>query len=132
MKSLARSLRRNATDAELLLWRHLRARRLAGWKFRRQVVISPYIADFICLEARLIVEADGGQHMDNATPDAKRTVFLESRGYRVIRFWNHEILGNIEGVLEQIQVYLKGVPSPRPSPKGRGGSRNKQRKTLIH
>ena len=132
MKSLARSLRRNATDAELLLWRHLRARRLAGWKFRRQVVISPYIADFICLEARLIVEADGGQHMENAAPDAKRTVFLESRGYRVIRFWNHEILGNIEGVLEQIQVYLKGVPSPRPSPKGRGGLRNKQRKTLIH
>jgi len=120
MKSLARTLRRQATDAELLLWRHLRAHRLAGYKFRRQVVIEPYIVDFLCLEARLIVEADGGQHLQQEEYDMTRTLFLESLGYKVMRFWNHEILCDIDIVLEQIRRFLVETPSPQPSPGGRG------------
>jgi very-short-patch-repair endonuclease len=83
-----------------------------GYKFRRQVVIVPYIVDFICLEARLIIEVDGGQHGGRLVYDARRTVRLESKGYRVIRFWNHEVLGELEGVLEQIRAALIEAPSP--------------------
>jgi len=121
MKSLARALRRQATDAEHLLWKHLRGRRLAGYKFRRQVVIEPYIVDFVCLETKLIVEADGGQHMEQMQYDEKRTAILQSLGYEVMRFWNNEILGDVNAVLEQIQYRLIEVPSPQPSPGGRGG-----------
>jgi very-short-patch-repair endonuclease len=121
MKSLARKLRQQATDAERMLWKHLRAHRMAGYKFRRQVAIEPYIVDFVCLEARLIVEADGGQHLEQVEGDLKRTVFLESLGYKVIRFWNHEILGDIHTVLERIHGSLIEAPSPQPSPGGRGG-----------
>ena len=121
MKSLARKLRQQATDAELMLWKYLRAHRMAGYKFRRQVVIEPYIVDFVCLEARLIVEADGGQHLEQAEDDLKRTIFIESLGYTVMRFWNHEILGDIHAVLEKIHASLIDAPSPQPSPGGRGG-----------
>ena len=100
MKNRARDLRRNATDAEALLWSKLRNRQLCSAKFRRQVVIAPYIADFICFDARLIIEVDGGQHSEET--DASRTAFLETQGFKVIRFWNHEVLTNIEGVLETI------------------------------
>ena len=117
----ARRLRRESSDAESVLWHHLRARRLVGYKFRRQVVIEPYIVDFVCLEASLIIEADGGQHSERVAYDVGRTVWLESMGYRVIRFWNHEILGDLQSVLEQIRAALIGVPSPQPSPGGRGG-----------
>jgi very-short-patch-repair endonuclease len=106
MKSLARTLRRQATDAELLLWKHLRAHRLAGYKFRRQVVLEPYIVDFLCLEARLIVEADGSQHLQQEEYDCERTLFLESMGYKVVRFWNHDILRDIDTVLEQLRCCL--------------------------
>ena len=121
MKSLARRLRQQATDAERMLWKYLRARRMAGHKFRRQVVIEPYIVDFVCLEAQLIVEADGGQHLEQVEDDLKRSVFLESLGYKVIRFWNHEILGDTYSVLERIHGSLIEAPSPQPSPGGRGG-----------
>jgi very-short-patch-repair endonuclease len=89
---------------------------MAGYNFRRQVVIEPYIVDFVCLEAKLIVEADGGQHLEQVEDDIKRSVFLESLGYKVIRFWNHEILGDIHTVLERIRAYLIEAPSPQPSP----------------
>ena len=121
MKSLARRLRQQATDAERVLWKHLRARRMAGHKFRRQVVIEPYIVDFVCLEARLIVEADGGQHLEQVEDDLNRSIFLESLGYKVIRFWNHEILDDIHTVLERIHGSLIEAPSPQPSPGGGGG-----------
>ena len=121
LKSLSRKLRRQATDVEHLLWSHLRARQLAGFKFRRQVVIEPYIVDFVCFGARLIIEADGGQHLERNESDTRRTVYLESLGYRVIRFWNNEILEHTDAVLEQIQRVLINIPSPRPSPGGRGG-----------
>jgi very-short-patch-repair endonuclease len=117
----ARTLRRQSSDAESVLWRHLRARRLMGYKFRRQVVIEPYIVDFVCLEAGLIIEADGGQHSAQQSYDAMRTIRLESMGYRVMRFWNHEVMGELQGVLDQIRAALIEAPSPQPSPGGRGG-----------
>jgi len=120
MNSLAKRLRQQGTDAERMLWKYLRAHRMAGYKFRRQVLIEPYIVDFVCLEARLIVEADGGQHLEQVEDDLKRSVFLESLGYTVIRFWNHEILGDIHTVLERIHGSLIEVPSPHPLPEGEG------------
>ena len=106
MKSLARKLRHQNTDAERLLWRHLRNRQLAGHKFRRQLVIDPYVVDFACIEAKLIVEADGGQHMERLNEDAERTAYLVSMGYKVLRFWNHEILTDTDAVLEAIHRVL--------------------------
>ena len=112
----ARALRRQSSDAEKTLWGHLRARRLNGFKFRRQVVIESYIVDFICVEAKLIIEADGGQHTEQRTYDAVRTARLEYLGYRVLRFWNHEVLGELDAVLERISAVLMEFPSPQPSP----------------
>lgn len=106
----AAQLRRLATDAERLLWSHLRGRRL-GYKFRFQHSISPYVADFICLGRKLIVEADGGQHSPQV--DRARTAYLRKRGFRIIRFWNHDILQNIDGVLETLLIILEGGEDPR-------------------
>jgi very-short-patch-repair endonuclease len=120
MKTLARKLRRNQTDAERLLWSYLRAHLLAGFKFRRQQAIGQYIVDFVCFEARLIVEADGGQHVDQLTEDGQRTAALGAMGYRVLRYWNHEILTDIQSILSDIHHHLIHTPSPQPSPGGRG------------
>jgi very-short-patch-repair endonuclease len=98
----ARRLRREGTDVERAMWAILRDRRLAGSKFRRQHPIGPFVADFACLDARLVVELDGGQHAEHPAADAARTGFLESRGLRVLRFWNNEVLTNREGVLTVI------------------------------
>ena len=119
--AFARTLRRRSSDAEIVLWRHIRAWRLMGYTFRRQMVIEPYIVDFVCLEAGLIVEADGGQHNSQVAYDARRTARLEGMDYRVLRFWNNEILNELQSVLEQIKVALIETPSPQPSPGGRGG-----------
>lgn len=102
----ARTLRVNQTDAERILWRHLRNRQLLGWKFRRQRPTGSYVADFVCLEAKLIIEVDGSQHMDNRD-DVIRTTDLKSRGYRVMRFWNNEVLEQIDAVLSAICEELK-------------------------
>jgi adenine-specific DNA-methyltransferase len=118
--SRARALRGRASEAERVLWYSLRGRGLNGYKFQRQVVIEPYIVDFLCLEARLIVEADGGQHADQMAYDARRATRLQAMGYRVLRFWNHEILREREAVLERIAAALSEASSPRPSPGGRG------------
>jgi very-short-patch-repair endonuclease len=107
-------------ESQRVLWRHLRARRLMGYKFRRQVVIEPCIVDFACLEAGLIIEADGGQHGDQLACDARRTMRLDGMGYRVMRFWNHEIPGGLQQVLEEIRAALIEAPSPHPSPGGEG------------
>src|ERR1700730_17144467 len=93
----ARTLRGNMTDAEQILWKELRKNRL-GWRFRRQFPIPPYVADFVCIEARLVIEADGGQHTRPGEHD-RRDRGLRQRGWRVIRFWNNEILANLPGVL---------------------------------
>jgi very-short-patch-repair endonuclease len=100
----ARRLRRDVTEAERVLWQHLRAIKPNGSHFRRQATIGSYFADFACHEKRLIVELDGGQHNEpeGLEADKKRAAFLESRGYRVLRFWNNDVLGNIEGVMTMI------------------------------
>jgi very-short-patch-repair endonuclease len=107
MKALARKLRRDSTDAERTLWKYLRAHRMAGYKFRRQYVIEPYIVDIICLEKRLIIEADGGQHLEQESYDRTRTEYLELLDYRVLRFWNHDILRDTQVVLETIRSFLQ-------------------------
>ena len=99
---VARRLRKNMTDAERVLWRELRAARLGGYRFRRQTPLGKYVVDFVCLEARLVVEVDGGQHVERQEEDARRTAWLESQGFRVLRFWNNEVLGNLEGTKEVI------------------------------
>ena len=112
-RSFQRELRTNQTDAEALLWRQLRARRLLGLKFRRQHDIGPYTVDFVCTDERLVIELDGGQHAGREAYDAERTRFLESLGYRVLRFWNHEALAQTDAMLEALVAELgKARPSP--------------------
>ena len=100
------------TDAERLLWQHLRSRQLAGLKFRRQHPIGRYILDFVCLEAGLVIEVDGGQHGPQHSYDEARTAWLGQRGYRVLRFWNNEVLTNPEGVRERIWRDVQGCARP--------------------
>ena len=104
--ALAEALRRNPTDAEKRLWQMLRDRRLADSKFRRQVPLGPYIVDFYCAEAKLVVEADGGQHAESPM-DEVRTAWLTENGYRVKRYWNNEILQNPEGIFIDLLEALK-------------------------
>jgi very-short-patch-repair endonuclease len=104
----ARDLRQSATTAEVRLWSALRHRRLAGYRFRRQHPIGPYIVDFACTRHMLIVEADGGQHAENPQ-DERRTKWLEKQGWRVLRFWNNDILANSTGVVETVLRALRGA-----------------------
>ena len=108
----AKSLRSHQTEAESKLWYHLRAHRFMGLKFKRQKPVGRYIADFVCWEHRLIVELDGGQHAEEAAYDRQRDAWLRSQGYTVLRFWNHEVMGEMEGVLEQIRCAVAPEPSP--------------------
>ncbi len=110
-RETARRLRANPTSAEDRLWRHLRRLPNFGSHFRRQVPIGPYIADFACMAARLIIEVDGSQHGTDAglARDETRTRWLEQEGYRVIRFWNNDLTKNIEGVLDTIHAALYGT-----------------------
>jgi very-short-patch-repair endonuclease len=121
-RSRARAMRGAPTDSELRLWRLLRDRRLSGFKFRRQVPLGPYIVDFLCVGAKLIVEADGSQHAESPR-DKARDAYLASQGWKVLRFWNNEVLQNREGVLETILAHASR-PSSGPSgpllPKGEG------------
>ena len=114
----ARALRNNPTEAEKHLWAALSARKTAGARFNRQVQIGPYFCDFVARSFKLVIEIDGGQHGDPA--DAERTRFLEARGYRVIRFWNNDVLGNLDGVVAEIERVLADRPSPNPSRKREG------------
>jgi very-short-patch-repair endonuclease len=116
-RRLARELRNHTTDAEQRIWRHLRGRQLEGFRFRRQVPIAGYVADFVCPQAKLIVELDGGQHQAQAQYDAVRTAALERLGYRVLRYWNDDALLRTESVLDDIHRELtKSFTPPRPSP----------------
>jgi very-short-patch-repair endonuclease len=116
----ASRFRREATDCEQRLWQLLRNRGLEGFKFRRQATVGPYVVDFLCAQHRLIVEIDGGQHNEDA--DRIRTRFLQMEGYAILRFWNHEVIENIEGVIEAIRIRLNAArmapdsPSPNPLP----------------
>jgi very-short-patch-repair endonuclease len=121
----ARSLRRAQTAAERKLWLLLRDRRLAGFKFRRQHPVGPFIVDFCCTEVKVIVELDGGQHALTLDSDAARSRYLAGEGYRVLRFWNNEVLGNTSGALERVVEALtcgQRRPSPCPLPRGERGS----------
>jgi very-short-patch-repair endonuclease len=115
----ARKLRHHTTDTELRLWHALRNRQVRDFKFKRQAPQGPYIIDFLCIEAKLIVEVDGGQHSGRAVADQIRTAHLEQGGYRVLHFWNNEVLTNLEGVLEIIADELGAkYPLTQPSPRG--------------
>lgn len=117
----ARDLRERQTDAERSLWLSLRDRRLAGVKFRRQHPIGPYIADFCSPESRLVIEIDGGQHASRVEADRRRTEYLSREGYRVLRFWDNDVLGNLSGVLQRIGQALRD-PHPNPLPGRERGS----------
>ena len=133
MRDRARRLRRESTPAEQLLWKHLRARRLDGFKFRQQMWLCGFIADFACVEAKLVIEADGGQHGSNEAYDRQRSAAFAKEGFSTLRFWNNEILENIDGVLLTIREALPSPSQPggagralpsagRPVPRtGRGG-----------
>jgi very-short-patch-repair endonuclease len=114
LRGWAKEMRSEQTDAEHRLWQLLRAHRFAGYKFRRQVPIDFYIADFVCFVSRLIVELDGGQH--SAAADRKRDAFLKTQGFRVLRVWNNDLFTNEEGVAEAILIALRSPPLPNPSP----------------
>ena len=102
MKQRARELRKTPTEAEQRLWQKPKRRQIGGVKFRRQHSLGPYIVDFACLERRLVVEVDGGQHVEQADADEQRTRWLESQGYTVLRFWNNEVLGQTEHVAQAV------------------------------
>ena len=118
----ARALRRDATTPERIVWQRLRASQLGGLKFRRQAPIGPYIVDFFCPAVRLIVELDGETHVD-APGDRLRDAWLAREGYRVLRIWNNEVTGNLEGVLQLLLLTARGKePSPNPLPRGETAS----------
>ena len=119
---LAKGLRKRSTDVEQLLWSQLRAGRFEGMKFRRQHPVGQYIADFVCLGRKLIIELDGGQHTlrEKILQDRQRDAWLEKEGYTVLRFWDNEVLINTSGVLEVIRERLHRTPSPQ-SPPLKGG-----------
>ena len=125
-QKFVKSLRQNMTEAESLLWRHLRAHRLRGEKFRRQQAIGPYVVDFVHFGARVVVEADGGQHHESLF-HAARDRWLKAQGFRVMRFWNNDLLTNSAAVLEAVMAAVEpgtgqdpASPSP-PTPPPRGG-----------
>jgi very-short-patch-repair endonuclease len=122
LASNARYLRNNNTDAERLLWRHLRNSQLEGVKFRRQQVIENYIVDFVSYAPKLVIELDGSQHMNNQLSDEQRNTCLRSNGFTVLRFWYNEVFENLEGVLEVITKNCQEPTSPTPQPPpARGG-----------
>jgi very-short-patch-repair endonuclease len=110
----AKALRTNFTDTERLLWKYLRAKQMQGCKFRRQEPIGSYIVDFVCQEKRIVIEVDGGQHSTENKRDNERDKWLKGQGYKVLRFWNNEVLANTEGVLEVIRDCLNHPPLTPP------------------
>jgi very-short-patch-repair endonuclease len=116
----ARELRARCTDAESRLWSRLRGKRMQGVKFRRQFPIAGFIADFASPELRLVIELDGGQHFEQAEYDAQRSRRLAEQGYRIVRFWNNDVLTRLDDVLAEISRQVQ--TPPRPSPASRGGS----------
>jgi very-short-patch-repair endonuclease len=122
-KTRARELRKNMTEAERTLWRHLRLRQFSGYKFRRQQPIGKYIVDFVCLEKKLIIEVDGGQHSEQIDYDYKRDGWLRKEGFRVLRFWDNQVLKETEVVKEVIWDALEVQSTPHLNPPPHGGRR---------
>ena len=127
-KNLALNLRKSMTDAERVLWYNLRDRRLGGWKFRRQHAVGPFIVDFVCLEKKLVIEVDGGQHAEMIVQDDNRTEYLSKSGYKVVRFWNNQVLQETEAVLQVIldEVSEEAPSHPDPLPQGEEGIKSKK------
>jgi very-short-patch-repair endonuclease len=126
-QQFARRMRAQPTDAERVLWQRLRHDiALVGSHFRRQALVGPFIVDFASRKAKLVIELDGGQHDWQQASDARRTRQIEAAGYRILRFWNNDVLGNLEGVLSEIQRALP--PTPDPSPQGGGESRQRAKR----
>lgn len=122
LQLFAKELRNNSTDAERLLWRHLRNSQFEGVKFRRQQPIETYIVDFVSFDKRIVIELDGGQHAEDVAYDQQRNTCLHRNGFVVLRFWNNELFENIDGVLEVIRQHCLKVTSPTPQPPpARGG-----------
>ncbi len=130
MLNNAKALRSNQTEAEQRLWYHLRAHRFMGLKFKRQKPIGRYIVDFVCLEHRLIIELDGGQHSEQVAHDQHRDAWLRNQGYTVLRFWNNDVMQQLEGVLEQIRCTLSLSPGPSPASGGGAGGEGERQTTL--
>ena len=116
-REFARHLRRSSTDAELRLWGVLRSRDLLGYKFRRQYSVGPFVVNFCCPAKKLLIELDGGQHLENVAYDERRTAFLRSKGFRVLRFWDHDVLQDTDAVLHSITEELDRPLTPTLSPK---------------
>jgi very-short-patch-repair endonuclease len=129
LRSNARALRKNSTDAERILWSELRDHRLNGASFRRQVPIANYIVDFMCHAARLVIELDGGQHFSDGqeAADAKRSTMIEAKGFRVLRFSNHDVMTNRAGVLEVIAAAIAERAPTLALPRKREREQEKQR-----
>ncbi|MFN0317300.1 MAG: endonuclease domain-containing protein [Burkholderiales bacterium] len=115
LQSRASRLRKNSTDTERFLWQRLRLRQLAGFKFRRQVPIAKYIVDFACVEAKLVIELDGGQHPERTAYDHSRDAIIQAQGFRVLRFWDNEVFETADGVVERILAELMSGPCPAPT-----------------
>jgi very-short-patch-repair endonuclease len=121
VRARARTLRQNMTEAERRAWQILRSQQMHGYKFRRQVPIGRYIANFVCHEARLIVEIDGGQHDGSSPQEAERSGFLQNQGYRILRFWNDEVIANLDGVHQTIADELGRITPTQTLPHQGGG-----------
>jgi very-short-patch-repair endonuclease len=132
-RSRARALRRDMTDAETKIWQRLRGHRFMGLSFRRQLPVGPYIVDFVCLDASLIIEVDGGQHeSDQAANDAKRDAWLRAEGFRILRFWNNDVLKNLGGVLERVAEALREpLPPSLTLPRKGGGNPPSSRRDML-
>ena len=129
IRARARGLRKNPTEAEKLMWNHLRFWQVDGYKFRRQQPLGKYIVDFVCLEKKLIIELDGGQHAEQVEYDSTRDGWLGAQGFRIIRFWNNDVLKNSDGVKQEILTALQDTPFLNPSPQG--GRRPIRRKNPV-
>jgi very-short-patch-repair endonuclease len=120
IRSRARALRKNSTEAEKVLWGHLRFWQVDGCKFRRQQPIGNYIVDFVCLEKKLIIDLDGGQHAEQSSYDGERDAWLRAQGFSVLRFWNNDVLQNVSSVKDAILSELESTPFPILPRKGEG------------
>jgi 2-methylaconitate isomerase len=132
MHERARELRKNMTDAERVAWQQLRYRQFDKHKFRRQAPIGPFIVDSVCFPQKLIVELDGGQHAERQQEDQARTQWLESQGFKVLRFWNHDVLKDWDAVAEVIWAHPEHTPPPPPFPTEEEGRRTPPTPTLPH
>lgn len=120
LQSRANHLRKNSTDAERFLWQRLRQRQLGGFKFRRQVPVAGYVADFVCMEAMVVIDLDGGQRLDQSGYDAQRNERIKAHGYAVLRFWNSEEFQQVDAVMERILAVLRRPAPTLTLPRERG------------